>query len=1665
MQKKKKQSLSTTADYQPAPVAPRVRVSMRRSSVDAMFVHGTEDDSATGQVAVDDRLQRALESLHGARQQAAALRQQRSTVALEDDYEEEDFRRSSDDDNDAQQPTFTLGQFRTPQEMFAQLGTERVYKKRLPYRTANSYDSSDFVEPEPDDDNYRDVERALTRQPLGIAELLREKRRKSRTKAATSADEIDVVTSSSSISIEEAATESDAGVNRAGGNNNADLARDSLDSSDELVQARQSARVAVVVASSSDYWLESESDQTLADATRALGVRVVPPHVALSQLASFHVDYTAVDAKGDVRIRVQALSSRVPFDSVSFSDVPVARFCQTLCALSEVLALAPAFVVSRFIDSSAVHVRDLLAAPTQSEFWLAPRASPIVEFAAIGGLIVALLADDALLIHDVHSARAKDDWTVAWDLSELLRKKGAPAAATPASSAASAAPSSARCLLLSEACLIIVTGSQLHLWNWRSLLRGGGDLPKPTTTFALDPVDKVILPRSDFSCVDACGRVLLGGNMGFAIYDLASEQALFRFHVRQASEMPSFHAIRWSGECVVTLEATGARVWRVAAQAEMKNGGGTASESTAANARRVITMRSPPALIEPEDGSIFCALHVDSEWALLGDSYGRIRALSLTSVTPQAARGGVAVVAPAVAATLRNMKLSGGKSGESNPSTSKKSAARKARKADSDDDGAEDGDDRNRAVNRSDDEDDDDDNDDDNDNDDDDDDNDDDDDGVNSDVELEKALGSDDSTQIDQYKDSDELNDNLLALLTRVQKYGASGLKQALREHAGVWRMRTTDGQTLLHHAAAHALLDVIGLILAKAPANFLAAKDANGWTALHTAASCGRVSVVESLLANERLSLSERASHDGTTPLHLIACMPWNVAMTPQMMAAVFKSSGGNVDERNNVLETPLHQACLRGEPDMVRWLIEHGASIDARKDTGETPLHIAARRGSLALVRLLIDRGANVQLAANDGRLARDVADGLCAEALSRAMVAGSVSNSARRGPGEVRERADDGAGASVGLVASTSANSSLMARLLGRRSERDEGPAIVALGRKGDEAELRALLRKSSAAVFAARDKHGQSVLHTAAFGGHGDIVNLLVRHKKCPPNIVQLRDKNGWTPLHAAASIGQLAIVYELLEHGGDIYTATATQRGGTTTAHYLARLPWTHELELLWKRQLAVRRDVDVRDSHGRTPLFDAASKNRTKAMHFLMAEGADPNARAHDGSTPLHTAVAGNALEAVQVLIDANVELLDADEIGTARTLAHSLGNEEVAEVLDGYHHTLFSVASPRRKTGSLSKSRSRVRASPSLAALPHRSVAAAHSAAEYLNVGVLPKQQRTAPGQERVNHLSRDGDVVFCGQESGALTQWSLSKRKAKKPVYALQCSGAVRSLAVRHGAVLALAQQSRDDIIGSDLSRSVAATSSGLRASVMAVPLTTYELLAVQWGADAGRRTFDSRGRGLTSASALLGGVELTLWMRLNIDDKGDPVDADRQTLVQPWSERGIIASLLAHRSKLVLYVDVSVAKLAAFVKAGKLKLPFDVVPLSEVNSALGRLRREHLPLAPRALRGANDGLSGGAAHEAAMPIFVTLNRGGGFVTLYTLWSSGSSTPAPAAVLRAVFSAVAAKRCGDVGAGSGVGKARGPSVRPLKGAAGALSPPPPLLSAPPATNNNKQK
>jgi ankyrin repeat protein len=63
-----------------------------------------------------------------------------------------------------------------------------------------------------------------------------------------------------------------------------------------------------------------------------------------------------------------------------------------------------------------------------------------------------------------------------------------------------------------------------------------------------------------------------------------------------------------------------------------------------------------------------------------------------------------------------------------------------------------------------------------------------------------------------------------------------------------------------------------------------------------------------------------------------------------------------------------------------------------------------------------------------------------------------------------------------------------------------------------------------------------------------------------------------------------------------------------------------------ERELMTKLLLDHGADVSRRDDEGRTALHYAAGANRT-AVDLLLAAGADPNAVALDGTTPLHEAV------------------------------------------------------------------------------------------------------------------------------------------------------------------------------------------------------------------------------------------------------------------------------------------------------------------------------------------------------------------------------------------------------------------------------------------------------
>ncbi|XP_053790017.1 tonsoku-like protein, partial [Vidua chalybeata] len=64
--------------------------------------------------------------------------------------------------------------------------------------------------------------------------------------------------------------------------------------------------------------------------------------------------------------------------------------------------------------------------------------------------------------------------------------------------------------------------------------------------------------------------------------------------------------------------------------------------------------------------------------------------------------------------------------------------------------------------------------------------------------------------------------------------------------------------------------------------------------------------------------------------------------------------------NRRNERGETPLHRACIEGDPKRVRLYLDQGHPVNPRDYCGWTPLHEAANHGHLEIVRLLLERGA---------------------------------------------------------------------------------------------------------------------------------------------------------------------------------------------------------------------------------------------------------------------------------------------------------------------------------------------------------------------------------------------------------------------------------------------------------------------------------------------------------------------------------------------------------------------------------------------------------------------------------------------------------------------------------------------------------------------------------
>jgi len=150
---------------------------------------------------------------------------------------------------------------------------------------------------------------------------------------------------------------------------------------------------------------------------------------------------------------------------------------------------------------------------------------------------------------------------------------------------------------------------------------------------------------------------------------------------------------------------------------------------------------------------------------------------------------------------------------------------------------------------------------------------------------------------------------------------------------------------------------------------------DNRGWTPLHCAAAVGELQTTAFLICSNADVAAQNKS--GTTPLHLIVRFtPSDAVRQPydDLLASMVAAAPSLVTV-NQLGETPLHQAALRGNLSAMRILLDGGAPTDALTKMDETPLHYATRSGKLEAVSLLLGKGADATIMGKNGT-ALDVA-----------------------------------------------------------------------------------------------------------------------------------------------------------------------------------------------------------------------------------------------------------------------------------------------------------------------------------------------------------------------------------------------------------------------------------------------------------------------------------------------------------------------------------------------------------------------------------------------------------------------------------------------------------------------------------------------------------------
>ncbi|KAG9391473.1 Ankyrin repeats (3 copies) [Carpediemonas membranifera] len=353
-----------------------------------------------------------------------------------------------------------------------------------------------------------------------------------------------------------------------------------------------------------------------------------------------------------------------------------------------------------------------------------------------------------------------------------------------------------------------------------------------------------------------------------------------------------------------------------------------------------------------------------------------------------------------------------------------------------------------------------------------------------------------------------------------------------------------------------------------------------------------------------------------------------------PQQWSPLFEASvAGNVDLVRDLLQaeadpdlrgaadrTPLIATTIKNNTEIIELLINAGAALDLQDDDGDTALMAACIKGHTECVSILIKAGADCNKARPSGHNALHMAAENGSEEIAKLLL--DADQSILDGP--------DSDGWTPLFAAAVNGHTGVARLLLEHGADPElcanDGKTILMAAFSNGHTECASVLIEAGVDCTKIRPD-GASALYLASYFGHADVVKLLL---DTTPDMVDVAKKTGFSPLHAASMNGHAHCARLLLENGAD----------------------------------------VDRRDRSLGTPLMEAADNGHTEAIKLLIDAGATLDLRNKKGCTALLLTCRGGHVESAQELLNAGANAAYHCSFGTCLTIATYNGLDDIIMLL-----------------------------------------------------------------------------------------------------------------------------------------------------------------------------------------------------------------------------------------------------------------------------------------------------------------------------------------------------------------------------------------------------------